>query len=602
MLFVETHDFVRKPEDSPNPGHGHHEFGNAETYFLVGDALGKGMIKLLTAPHEPRTNRPNLPSPRRTRCANSKAGPSAWTTDCCSAPDEELGTRALRFLGGKLADIKVVVPEDELKKLQSVTIVLDLTHGKLRAMQYHPSAGWLKANGYSTDLAKCVHLPRAADLPTRRNINEQPWVILHELAHAYHDQVLGFDEPRIREAYEKYKKSGHGEKTLLVQRQARAALRADQPQGVLRRDDRGLLRRQRFLPVQPGRTERSRAGDPRAAPRHLGSTSNRPRRRRRVRRSSSNSSRKMPRCWPRPLANKATRAAAPSFSTAPISSARAATPRERTTRVSVPTSPRPARKRRTSTSIESVLLPSKVVKKGYETVVITTKAGRTVTGLAGRGARRRRRPPRRRPGRQADHDPEEGHRRAQRQGAVADAGGLVNVLSGRQEFLDLITLPHGNRREGAGTRSATAPRRIPVCPAAVAGLRARPRPRRADPLPRRQSFKRGEAIYVRVCANCHGTKEQAGSLPTSLRFADGKFKNGSDPFRMYQTLTHGFGMMAPQTWMVPRAEVRRDPLHPRSLPEAAQPRPVREGRRRLPRRPAEGNAVAGRSRRTSSRG
>ena len=29
---------------------------------------------------------------------------------------------------------------------------------------------------------KCVHIPRAADLATRRNIREQPWVILHELA------------------------------------------------------------------------------------------------------------------------------------------------------------------------------------------------------------------------------------------------------------------------------------------------------------------------------------------------------------------------------------------------------------------------------------
>jgi hypothetical protein len=47
VRFVETHDFVRKPEESPNPTHGHHEFGNAETYFLVGDALGKGMVKLL---------------------------------------------------------------------------------------------------------------------------------------------------------------------------------------------------------------------------------------------------------------------------------------------------------------------------------------------------------------------------------------------------------------------------------------------------------------------------------------------------------------------------------------------------------------------------
>jgi hypothetical protein len=44
---VETGGFVRKPEDSPHPGHGHHEFGNAETYFLVGDALAKGMLELM---------------------------------------------------------------------------------------------------------------------------------------------------------------------------------------------------------------------------------------------------------------------------------------------------------------------------------------------------------------------------------------------------------------------------------------------------------------------------------------------------------------------------------------------------------------------------
>jgi PQQ-like domain len=130
-------------------------------------------------------------------------------------PNEEVGKKALRFLENKLFDITVVVPKDRVRKLQKVTIVLDLSHGKLTSMQYHPSAGWLKANGYSPDLAKCVHLPRAADLPTKRNINEQPWVILHELAHAYHDQVLGFDNVRIREAYDNYKKSGHGDKTLL---------------------------------------------------------------------------------------------------------------------------------------------------------------------------------------------------------------------------------------------------------------------------------------------------------------------------------------------------------------------------------------------------
>lgn len=47
VVFVETHKFVRAMNESPNPTHGHHEFGNAETYLLVGEALGKGMVKLL---------------------------------------------------------------------------------------------------------------------------------------------------------------------------------------------------------------------------------------------------------------------------------------------------------------------------------------------------------------------------------------------------------------------------------------------------------------------------------------------------------------------------------------------------------------------------
>lgn len=131
------------------------------------------------------------------------------------APDAVLGARALRFLEAKLVEIKAVVPADRLKDLQAVTIVLDLHCGSLTSMQYHPDAGWLRANGFQTDLAKCVHLPRAEDVSTQRNINEQPWVILHELAHAFHDQQLSFDEPRIKSAYEKFKASGHGNAALL---------------------------------------------------------------------------------------------------------------------------------------------------------------------------------------------------------------------------------------------------------------------------------------------------------------------------------------------------------------------------------------------------
>jgi hypothetical protein len=217
VRFVETHDFVRKPEESPNPTHGHHEFGNAETYFLVGDALGKGMTSLLAASRNGnRKEKPDPPQP----ASRSVRELEGWTIRVDDrllgdAPDAATGARALRFLEAKLVEVKAVVPPERLQDLQSVTIVLDLSCGKLSSMQYHPSAGWLKANGFPEDLAKCVHLPRAAEVVTRRNINEQPWFILHELAHAFHDQKLSFDEPRIKAAYEKFKESGRGDATLL---------------------------------------------------------------------------------------------------------------------------------------------------------------------------------------------------------------------------------------------------------------------------------------------------------------------------------------------------------------------------------------------------
>lgn len=51
--FVPTAQYLRKPEDSPNQGHGHHWFGNAESYFLAGDDMGRAMVTLLTPRIDP---------------------------------------------------------------------------------------------------------------------------------------------------------------------------------------------------------------------------------------------------------------------------------------------------------------------------------------------------------------------------------------------------------------------------------------------------------------------------------------------------------------------------------------------------------------------
>src|SRR5262249_61332090 len=88
--------------------------------------------------------------------------------------------------------------------------------------------------------------------------------------------------------------------------------------------------------------------------------------------------------------------------------------------------------------IESVLVPSRVIKKGFETVVITTTDGRQLTGLLVEE----------RPDavvlRDGGQDgktvaiPRKDIDRRNNQAVSLMPEGLVNVLSGRQEFLDLM--------------------------------------------------------------------------------------------------------------------------------------------------------------------
>jgi dipeptidyl-peptidase-4 len=82
-------------------------------------------------------------------------------------------------------------------------------------MQYHPGVDWLKNNGHDPRLAKKVHITRAAALSDRGQMLKHPAVILHELAHAYHDQVLGFGEPSIIAAYDAAMKQGILDKVKL---------------------------------------------------------------------------------------------------------------------------------------------------------------------------------------------------------------------------------------------------------------------------------------------------------------------------------------------------------------------------------------------------
>ena len=128
--------------------------------------------------------------------------------------DDE-GGRALAMLANHLQRIKVVVPANRLVQIQKLEIWIEREHPTLKPMQYHPNINWLKSHGHDPRLAKKVHIPRARSLLDRHQMLKHPFCVLHELAHAYHDQVLGFGYPPIVEAYEEAKKAGIYEKVLL---------------------------------------------------------------------------------------------------------------------------------------------------------------------------------------------------------------------------------------------------------------------------------------------------------------------------------------------------------------------------------------------------
>ena len=206
--------------------------------------------------------------------------------------------------------------------------------------------------------------------------------------------------------------------------------------------------------------------------------------------------------------------------------------------------------------VESLLEPSKIVRPEYRAVTILTTEGQTVSGLVVSQT----------PDEIVLRDAAAGGREITIPGGDVDERtdlntslmpkGLVNLLADRQQFLDLVIYLDEIARGGADRAASLRPDPALLAQADPAEYEATIDHAGfladwADPQKAAEAFKRGEAIYGRVCANCHGTQAAPGSLPTALRFAEGKFKAGADPYAMYRTLTTGTGQMVAQGWMVP---------------------------------------------------
>ena len=122
----------------------------------------------------------------------------------------DAGARAYEIVTDQLSQLTRTIPAQQLKQLRRVPIwICDRSDGPIH---YHPQREWLIKNGYNPDKAKAVDISQVNNII--RSEHTQPSVMLHELAHAYHDQILGFDNPDVIAAYKQAVKSGTYESVL----------------------------------------------------------------------------------------------------------------------------------------------------------------------------------------------------------------------------------------------------------------------------------------------------------------------------------------------------------------------------------------------------
>lgn len=132
-----------------------------------------------------------------------------------TAENKDAGEKAMKALANHLQRITYIVPEKQLAQLRTMKIWLELNNSVLGNMQYHPGKDWLVKNGHDPRLVKHVHIPRAKHLTDRHMWAKHPYVVLHELAHAYHDQILDFNHPEVLAAYKASKEAGIYDEVLL---------------------------------------------------------------------------------------------------------------------------------------------------------------------------------------------------------------------------------------------------------------------------------------------------------------------------------------------------------------------------------------------------
>ena len=111
----------------------------------------------------------------------------------------ENGLELLEEQCRRVIDAMVAAPE-ALEHLRSVPLWLSPAYeGTGMKAEYHPGAKWLADNGRHPLLVECVEFTNIPILD--KEVVRMPMLLLHELAHAYHHQVVTYGHPELRATF-----------------------------------------------------------------------------------------------------------------------------------------------------------------------------------------------------------------------------------------------------------------------------------------------------------------------------------------------------------------------------------------------------------------
>ncbi|MDP6633980.1 MAG: hypothetical protein QGG42_03710 [Phycisphaerae bacterium] len=128
--------------------------------------------------------------------------------------DKSVLANAMKNVDIQLGHVETLIPEKAVVKLRKIPIWI--SPGRRKA-EYHWSRGWVVANNRPAEMTHSVQITDINVL--RRTRPTGPWVLMHELAHGYHDREVGKeDKEAIAKAYKSALDKGLYQKVLHTNR------------------------------------------------------------------------------------------------------------------------------------------------------------------------------------------------------------------------------------------------------------------------------------------------------------------------------------------------------------------------------------------------